>query len=271
MIGRRATVGLSLLCALLLSAIAVQSALATAGTNTTAFTCTKVVDNGSFSDAHCDKTVPTPTGYEHEVIPLNQTTEIESTNQTTGGAISTHVFEGSPFKVATRIECTTLTGEGWIENSEPSPKVHKITGTTSIVYSGCTVVKPAKCTTKEIIMQIGSVETQEGLTGPKGEANAMGIELKAPAGKPLATITLEGAECALKNQPFPVEGSFIATNGPGTAEVQTNKHSGATKVVTKEASMSKLTAATRPATLEGITTYRMKNATKAAITTTTVT
>jgi hypothetical protein len=271
MIGRKATVGLSLLCALLFSTTAVQSAAATAGTNITGYTCAKVANKatGEFQDAHCDVKKATENGYEHKV--LTGVTEAEATNETTGGATSTQVIEGSPFKVATKISCKTLVGEGTIENSEPSAGVHKLTGRGTLSLTNCTVEKPTPCTVKEpIVTTIGSVETQEALTGPKGEANAMGFEYKPEAGKPFTTITLEGPTCPL-TAPFPVEGSVIATGGPGTAEPQTSKWSGATVVSTKEASMSKLTAATRPSTYEGIVTYRMKDATKAAITTTTVT
>ena len=269
MIGRKAMVGLPLLCALLFSAIAVQNASATAGTNITGFTCAKVASKatGEFKDAHCDEKKSTENGYKHELI--TGTTEAEATNETTGGAKSTQVIEGSPFKVAAKIECTTLTGSGTIENSEPSAKVHKLTGSGTLQLTGCTVVKPAKCTLKEpFVTKIGSVETQEVLTGPKGEANAMGFEYRSPAGEPFGIITLQGAECAIK-EPCAVEGSVIATGGPGSAEPQTSTWSGATAVVTP--AMSSLTIASRPSTYEGTVTYRRKDATKAAITTTTVT
>jgi hypothetical protein len=269
MIGRKAMVGLSLVCALLFSAITVQSAAGTAGTNITAFTCAKVAEGkeGEFKDAHCNEKIATKDGYEHKV--LSGKTEVETTNETTGGAKSTGVLEGSPFKVATKIECKTMTGNGTAENSEPKPKVHKITGSGTSNFTNCTVVKPTPCTVKEITVSVGSVEALEGLTGPKGEANAMGGEVRALAGKPFATIELEGASCPLKGSPFPVEGSAVVTSGPGTAEAQNNKHSGATAVYTP--AMSSLTAAGRPATIEVITTVRMKDATKAAITSTTVT
>jgi hypothetical protein len=275
MIGRRAIVGLSLLCALLFSAIAVQSAAATVGTKgtkITAFTCEreKGATNLEFEDPHCDN--KTGKGeYKHVEIPVNKPTEIEATNETTGGATSTQVLEGSPFKVATKIECTTLGGSGTVENSEPSSKAHKITGKGTLNYTNCTVVKPTPCTLKEVVATIGSVETTEELTGPKGEEKAMGLDFNSPEGKPFATVELEGASCPLKGSPFPVEGFVTVTNGPGTAEAQNKTWSGATAVVTPE--MSSLTAGGRPATYSGIATYKMKTADKtgAAITTTTVT
>jgi hypothetical protein len=272
MIGRKAMVGLSLLCALLFSAIAVQSASATAGTKITAFACVSSggETNRDFSDAHCDSWATPGTGtWEHKVLGQKTPTEVEASNVTTGGTKATAVMEASPAKVETKIECTTLSGTGAFENSEPSSKVHKITGTGALEYTGCTVVKPAKCTTKAINIKIGSTETQEGLTGPKGEAAAMGLELKAEAGKPFTTVTLEGAECALKGNPFPVEGSVLVTNGPGESESQNNKWSGATGVVTP--AMSSLVAGGRLATLSGIVTFKMKGGDSSAITDTTVT
>jgi hypothetical protein len=265
MIGRRAIVGLSLLCALLFSAFAVQSAAATAGANITAFTCEPVAI-GKYEDAHCDRRVDTANGYEHKLI--TEKTPLEPTNVTTGGATSTQVLEGSPFKVATKIECKTLTGEGTVENSEPEAKKHKIRGSGTLNYTNCTVVKPTPCTLKEVVATIGSVETTEGLTGPKGEANAMGLDFNSPEGKPFTTITLEGAECPLKGSPFPVEGFVTLTNGPGTEEAQNKAWSGATAVVTP--AMSSLTAGGRPATYSGIATYKMKGG-GAAVTTTTST
>ena len=87
MIGRRATVGLSLLCALAFCAFAAQSASAAKAVNTTAFTCVEGATK-DFSDAHCDTKVTAGTGqYGHVVIPQGTTTEVVGENTTTGGAI----------------------------------------------------------------------------------------------------------------------------------------------------------------------------------------
>jgi hypothetical protein len=256
MIGRKAIVGLSLLCAFLFSAFSAQGVSAASATNTTAFACVKVAAGatGEFEDAHCDRKVSTKDGYTHQLI--NGKTQVETTNETTGGAKSTGILEASPFKVATRIECSIASGEGTFENTEPSAKVHSGIGSGSSKFSNCTVIKPVKCTTKEIVAKIGSGVPLEGLTGPNGEANAMGGELQPEAGKPFATITLEGAECALNGLPFPVEGSAIATNGPGTAEAQNRKWTGGTAVYTP--AMSNLVAGGRPATISITTTVKMK-------------
>jgi hypothetical protein len=270
MTGRRSTACLALLWAVLFSVVAVQSASATAGTNTTAFTCAKVSlgATGEFADAHCDKKTNTLNGYKHDSIVGS--TEVETTNESTGGGRVRWSLD-IQFIVHIHLGCQIQTGTGTIENSEPSVGVHKITGSLTRQSSSCEVTEPKKCTVKEpIVEKIGSIESQEGLTGPKSEANAMGLELKAVAGKPLTEITLEGAECALAGKPLPVEGSIIETSGPGEAEAQTNKWSGATKLVTTAPSMSKLSTGGKAATLSSTTTYKMKGGGN-AITATTVT
>ena len=80
MIGRRAVVGLALLCALAFSAIAASSALAVE--ETTAYTC--VETPGDFSDAHC-KSGP-PGKFSHVEITPETTTEIEFSNKELGAS-----------------------------------------------------------------------------------------------------------------------------------------------------------------------------------------
>lgn len=266
MIGRKATVGLALLCALLFSAFAVQSASAASATNITLFTC--VPGGTGFSDAHCDNSA-TPGTFGHTLIS-GVTKNVEIDNKLTGAETSPQKLEGKPFGVTTNISCTTLAGTGSIENIEPKATVHQINGAGTFNYTGCTASAPAKCTVKNpIVAKIGSAEALEGLTGPKAEANAMGIELKAEAGKPFAEVTLEGAECALKGKPFPVEGSVIVTNGPVSGSAQNKKFSGATAVAEATESMSKLVAGGKPALYSGIATFKMEGGNP--ISTTTVT
>ena len=276
MIGRRATVCLALLSALLFSAIAVQSASAAPAKNTTLFTCVKTTPGtGTFFDAHCDEHSVSKIGeFEHKKLnsPVGGTTEVTITNETTGGAKSTQTLKGLPFAVKTHLECTTVSGTGSLGNTEPEVGVHKISGKTTTTYTGCTTKEPANCKVKEPIeMKFGFVEGVEGLTGPKGEANAMGIESKAEAGKPIATITLEGEKCVLKGKPFPLEGSIIGTSGPGTEEAQTKHWSGATSVFTAAMTKETLTLAGKPAEYVGTKTVRMKGEESWPITATTCT
>src|SRR4051794_22799207 len=72
MIGRRAVGGLALLCALLFSAFASQSAFA----ETTAFECTKSAATLDFSDAHCDTTAAPPSNFGHAPLSTAVKTKI---------------------------------------------------------------------------------------------------------------------------------------------------------------------------------------------------
>ena len=95
----------------------------------------------------------------------------------------------------------------------------------------------------------------------------MGMEFKPTGGgKTFSTITLEGAECALKGKPFNVEGTAIATSGP-TGAANTNKWSGATTVFTKAMTEKTLKASEKFAWFEATTTVRMKGGEPIALTT----
>ena len=71
MTGRRAIAGLCMLSALLISAVAAQSAMAITGT--TAFTCKEVTaGTGHFKGAHCkpsDAGTGVGANWDHEAVP----------------------------------------------------------------------------------------------------------------------------------------------------------------------------------------------------------
>ena len=101
----------------------------------------------------------------------------------------------------------------------------------------------------------------EGLEGPKGEPNAMGLEFEGE-GKEETFVEIEylnkGAEaCALNKKVFPVKGTAIATGGPTTASTQEDLESGATLVFTPEFKMEELTLGGNPAEFTSIVTARM--------------
>src|ERR1700704_6916600 len=112
---RRTAVGLALICALFLCALAAQSASAAEGKNTTAFTC---VEGGTkdFSDAHCDSSVAAGTGkFGHVAIAVGTPTAISVTNAKTKNNTteSTPIIQkGTIAGIASEIECKTLSGEG---------------------------------------------------------------------------------------------------------------------------------------------------------------
>lgn len=251
--GPRAAFGLAMLCALLFSASAAQSASAASAKNTTAFTC---VENGGakdFSDAHCDTNVGVEKGkFGHVAIKTGETTKVTLTNKGTKNVTteSTNaVFKASPFGVKTEITCTEVSGEGTFTNKEPEAGVHTGSGSGTTKATKCTVNKPEKCTLKEVTVTAEGVPI-EGLGAGKNE---MGSELKPSGGGKIFTeITLAG-ECAIAGKPFPVEGTAIATGGTAT---QIEKHSGATAVLTNAMTKETLTAGGKPAEISLVATVR---------------
>ena len=217
MIRDRYTCGLALLGALLLCAFAAQGASAAfePSTNTTAFTCVyEGPERGDFEDEHCDHNVGPEAGdYGHELIPLNQTTEGETT------ATSTAVLHATPAGLNITITATTGHGTGWLENIEPSAGVHRVIGSGRSEYTGlkaegsikkCKVAEPI-----EVEADFESVEDPESGTmgGRFSEVEGAGA---------FTTITLEG--CALAGT-YPIVGNAVAT---GAGE---GKGSGATSVL----------------------------------------
>jgi hypothetical protein len=256
MIRRRATIGFSLLCALVLCAFAAQSASAVPAKNTTAFTC---VENGGvkdFEDPHCDKKGEAGGGkFGHVSIPLNQTTEITVTNAKTKNMTkesSPTVFKFELGGEEVEISCKTVHGLGTLHNVEPIGKEHKVTGTLTIKVTECKVEKPANCFVKEPIEYKTEFEGVEGL-GP--EANTHGIEFRphVGGGGALVTIAFEGPKCVLNGKVAPVVGTMIATGTPNPKE----KHSGATLKFTKEMTKETLTVNKLPAEHSGGLTLRM--------------
>lgn len=254
MIGRRAIAGLSLLSALLFCALAAQGASAAEAKNTTAFTCVKGGGSLDFEDAHCDKTTTPGKGeFGHEQIANGSKTEIEVTNE--GTAESTK--KSTPFTLkykifTTHFECSTVSGTGTIENSEPAAKEHKVSGVLNINLSKCTVISPAKCTLKE---PIEMKTTFTGVEGLDAEKNNMGLELKGSgAEETFVTLTFEGSECTLKGKSLAIKGAMTGTGTPAANA----KESGATLSFSPENEMEALKLGTEPCEVKMSITPRMK-------------
>lgn len=228
MIGRRAIAGLALLCALVFSAFASQSAFAEIP-ETTAFECSPSAVTKDFSDAHCDSTAAPPSNFGHK--PLVGATEFSTTNEktkTSTTASTSATLTGEVALTKTEITCTKVTGTGSLTNEEPAAGQMRAKGTATTEFSGCTVAKPAKCIVKEPIVATSKAVTVTNLGAGKNE---MGLELSPAAGTIFATIEYlnKGAEaCGLNKQKFNVEGTAIATSPLGSGEA--TKESGATAI-----------------------------------------
>jgi len=247
MIRGRTTLGLSLLCSLLICDIAAESASAAPASKTTGFTCV-LAEEGDFSDAHCDNKVAAKTGnFGH--VAITEPTKLEITNTGTKNATkesTDSIFKGTILGTATEISCVKVSGEGTLTNEEPEAKVHKLRTVATLVHTGCKVLKPAGCTLTEPINLNVTAEGAEEL-GPKKDE--MGIEFK-PTGKNFAEITIKG--CAIAGVAT-LEGTAMSTGTPPPTE----KHTGATKVFNAEMTEETLKLAGKPAAWEAKVTVRM--------------
>ncbi|MGB7684356.1 MAG: hypothetical protein WBL45_01070 [Solirubrobacterales bacterium] len=251
MIGRRAVIGPSLLSALLVCAFAAQSAPAIVTThslNTTMVTCQKIGAGNEFGDAHCDNKVSGE--YAHVAVEKGKTTKISATNANlTGGTKDTEpaIFKFTIGLAKATIECLKVESNAAtssLTNTEPAAGQHTFSGTVEIAISECNVKELKKCIVAEPIGWDANVTGVEGMEGPKGEKNAMGIQfVGAGAEESFGTIefTNKGAEaCSLNGKSFPVKGKMVATGGPTTESAQENKGPGATLVFTPKLKMQTL-------------------------------
>lgn len=215
--GRRAVIGLCMLCALAFSAFAAQGAAA-ASNGTTAFTCVK--GKGTLRGEHCLTTGTAAAEYGHVEIAENTTTELtggneKTKNETTESAPS--ILKETIGGVELELKATTVSGTGTMENKkDPVTGEHYAEGSGTIVYSNVEVVKPAgkECevfTDEEF--PVGSGKFIEGAKGTidakvKATTKAQGDFVKfEPQGTAFATFWVT---CTLKQVPA-LEGTWEIT------------------------------------------------------------
>jgi len=195
----KSIVGLSLLSALLLCAVAAQSAQAAwePATNLTAYTCVPGGGGLDFTDAHCDHQVTPGTGsFGHEKIANGVKTEIETSNKQTASettAAQPAVLKSTILGNAVTITCKKVEPDtnatSFIINEEPSAEKHNAHGTSAVNFTECNVEGNGKaCSVAEPI----TLKTLfEGVEEPN--TKGMAIEFKPdPAGEPYVTIKFTG-------------------------------------------------------------------------------
>jgi hypothetical protein len=239
MIGRKSVIGLAVLCALAFAAITAASASAGPGR---AWTCKKVGPLNQFNDEHCIN--GNGGEYAHVAIANFSKTIIVGTNAATASgttAASVSKLKGKISGIATEVDCTGLTGEGELENTETS-----VSGSGTITYSGCTVVAPAG---RECAVTGGEIKTKPLTATTAGLANPNELKFEMASGETeFASIPISGCK---ENSPpsgnYPVAGSLIATTSGATT---TTTHTAITGQKT-------LTFGGNAAGLEGALTIRM--------------
>jgi hypothetical protein len=204
MIGRKAIVGLALLCSLAFCALAAQGAAA-AGHGQTAFTCAKVIGGADHTDAHCDNTGPGEWGHVAFTGPTKITLTNEATAEKTTAAQPAHLFVSELHGVKeVEVNCTTVSGTGEAENSE-AEGIMKASGSGTIEFTGCTANHSCTVTVKATPVK---AELVEGLSPGEG----MGLKFVPKTGTQFTTLTFTGSACPLKAfGAIPVEGSTIGT------------------------------------------------------------
>jgi hypothetical protein len=247
MIGRRAIVGLSLLCALMFSAMAVQSAIAaTKSVRTTAFTCKKeATKKFRFSDEDCTKESATKEGqFEHVEIAKGTTTSLF-----VGQSGASPKLIGEAFGVKAEVECSFSNIEPTIHNVESggAEKKHTVTGEVFAEFKTfCSVTNLPNCKVEEPIKI--TVSEYEGVEGEvaKGGAKEMGVAIRPIGTTTFATLKFsskEGKFCPLPAE-AKVTGTVVAT-GVGSGE--TPIYSGAKAVITRAMTEETLKFAGNPA------------------------
>lgn len=201
--GRRTAVGLGLLCALILSAMAAQAASAA---GTTAYTCVASLGSGDFGDAHCKESKANG-GFKHVAVPKDTTTEGSGTGEimrmkaTIGG-------------LATELVATSVSGSGWMENKEAGGEMY-VQGEATTTFSGVTVASPAGKGCK-VYTDNGGVQGEEGVVHTnklKGTSQGQGHfgKLEPAEGEVYATFIIAGCKgsAALEalNKTYSVTGS----------------------------------------------------------------
>jgi hypothetical protein len=275
MIGRKAIVGLSLLCALMFCAFAAQGAQAAKGT--TAVTCVKVGGTlGGFTDAHCAKEGSGEFALQ-DTITAGTKTAITGSNAKTEAnttAAKRSTLKGTSLGVEVLITCTTVSSTGEIENKAGPPM--SIEGKKIFVtYGGCIVEKPGPniCKVHSPGKTAGNITTNE-ITAESGTMNEttgeMSGKFKPTTGTTFVKLEFEseaGQFCALPTTN--VEGFVESTNPNGEATPKASPTAeGAATVTFETEAMSHLTVFGGASTYTGAETVSMSAGNPIAVVTT---
>ncbi|HVQ59045.1 MAG TPA: hypothetical protein VMS60_09095 [Solirubrobacterales bacterium] len=231
--GRRAVVGLCMLCALLVSAFAAQSASAITGT--TAVTCAKTgakqVGSETFNTEHC---VPKEGAGEYEHYEIAEKTTTELSGNDGGNPEDNTKLKATLGGVATTLTSTELSGEGSMENLVDEDGEHYAHGTGTITYTGVTISPFTKCFVythdgSGTVGAQGVVDTTPLTATTTKQGHGLKFEPVNKVTKVFAKFWIldknkvgAGGECAIHGT-YTVTGSVIATPDGATAKTTHTK------------------------------------------------
>jgi|ERR1043166_350620 hypothetical protein len=221
MTGRRAVIGLALLCALVLGAVTAPNAGAAVANGTTAWTCTEEAKPNDksvgFSDEHCTVAATgTNVKFVHKEIPETFPNFVSATNSSTTKSVPAKL-KGTIGEVAWEVEAlgysTCEKGATLFNLTSFATKQMLANGRYCGEFSEVKVNKPANCSVEKnkIGTLVGALWTTKVEINKAGEEQ-MWVEFEAePPGKlVIAKFELLGAACALKNKVVEVTGSAKA-------------------------------------------------------------
>jgi len=203
MTGRRSIIGTFVLCALALCTFG--AANASAGGREYMCEANTATNAEQFSDAHCTVEATGSGGYKHVEIPNGETQEfvVANANTAKGTTAPTPTLLASTVAgVAVEVECTKVTGEGSLTNSEKGTS-----GTGTVNYSGCAVTKPAG---KGCVVTEGGFKTALLAVTTEG-LGANEVQLGPKSGTEFTTVPISGCSMSGLNQKYAVSGKIIAT------------------------------------------------------------
>lgn len=207
MTGRRAIIGLSLLCALVFCASAAPSAMALKGT--TLFTCIKATGGGAgFSDEHCTKSVASGASYEMKEIKDHESTAPTVTNnETSDKDIPTKLlftYNGTQIELEAKTFLSCAAGAE-VEGLTVLEEWMVIRGEGCGTYSNVVVNKAKNCVIKGGTVTLNTV-TGNGNVGipPGGKEELMFLEWTVPGHEAFASFTLEKCENGELNKAYAV-------------------------------------------------------------------
>jgi len=218
-----------MLCALLVSAFAAQSASAITGT--TAFTCSKSADVKDRFGEHCLAT-GTPKEYGHIPITQDVTTELKVSNEKSANETkecSEQRLKTTIGGVATELTSCLVEGEGspWIRNRLDASGEHYTESHFTLTYTNVKVAKPAGVgcvintdNADKTVGTAGIVHTEplKGTTLKQGDS----VKLEPTTGTTFANFHITGCTGAFAaiNATYSVTGSI--TCKPDGATINCN-------------------------------------------------
>jgi hypothetical protein len=262
MTGRRALVGLSLLCALAFTAFSAASASA-ATSGTTPVTCvdTTPINNGDYTDAHCDTTSATKgTGrYSHVAIGA-ETTNVISTNANTASsttAATKLVLEATIGGIATKLEAATAIGTGTLKK-QLTGEVHETLGSGIVsTYTGVSVVNPLNCTVHSPGQPAGTIKSTT-LKAVPVVGTPMKFKLEPVTPTEFTKLEFAGGSCSINGLAATVNGSILSEPSGQHAAVGGVQSAGATAFLNVTKASAQLKVGGQNASLTGVTTITME-------------